>query len=694
MKLSTTTAELLAQLQTVVPRRVDAQRRPGAVRRPARGHAGGRGAARDRHGDRACASRCAPTSRDRARSSSRRACCSTSSASCPAPTCRSSCARRRETSRSSPGRRASTCARCAPRTSRRCPSRAATRSSRCRPRRSSRRSARSLARPRKDETRPILTGILVSASGDELRMVATDSYRLSVKETRLESPLDGGFEANVPARALEELARVVQSVAVDTIEIGVRSNQVVFQAGGDALSSRLIDGQFPNYRQLLPESFEHELHVPGEELAGVVRRISLMAQKNAPLRLAFTEGELTVSAQTPDVGEACEPLPVPFAGEPFEIGFNPDFLRDGLESVGVGRRRAQADQPAAPGPDRGRRRQRLPLPDHADPPERLSDGGGAAATMLVTRLRLRDFRTYATAEVALGAGLTVIHGANGAGKTNLLEALYFGCTGRSCRTTNEREVVRFDAPATPRDRGRARPATASTSSRVGFQPGEAKRLTADGAPVERLLDVAGAPAGERVPARPPRARQGPARRCGARTSTRSSPRCGRRARRRAAPTPRRSPSATRCSAACAPGRGRARRSARGTSSWPATGWRCATTARAPSRCSPTRVRGRRRRSSAWPARWSCATGPRSQRGDAGGARRRAGRARGRATSSAASPATARTATTSCSCATGASCAPSARRASSAWRCWRCCWPSARCSAASAARRRCCCSTTS
>ena len=95
------------------------------------------------------------------------------------------------------------------------------------------------------------------------------------------------------------------------------------------LSSRLIDGQFPNYRQLLPDAFEHELHLPGEELTGVVRRISLMAQKNAPLRLSFREGELTVSAQTPDVGEASEPLPVPFHGEQFEIGFNPDFLRDG-----------------------------------------------------------------------------------------------------------------------------------------------------------------------------------------------------------------------------------------------------------------------------------------------------------------------------------------------------------------------------
>jgi DNA polymerase III subunit beta len=188
----------------------------------------------------------------------------------------------------------------------------------------------------RDETRPILTGVLVSASGDELRMVATDSYRLSVKETKLDAPLETGFEANVPARALDELSRVAGQVGAETIEIGVRTNQVVFRVGGVVLSSRLIDGQFPNYRQLLPETYEHELHVPGEELAGVVRRISLMAQKNAPLRLSFTEGELTVSAQTPDVGEASEPLPVPFAGEPFEIGFNPEFLRDGLESVASG----------------------------------------------------------------------------------------------------------------------------------------------------------------------------------------------------------------------------------------------------------------------------------------------------------------------------------------------------------------------
>src|SRR6478752_1111773 len=206
--------------------------------------------------------------------------------------------------------------------------------------------ARSASR---DETRPVLTGILVSATGDELRMVATDSYRLSVKETKLDEALSGPFEANVPARALQELTRIVQHESADELGVSVRANQVVFEVGGVVLSSRLIDGQFPNYRQLLPDAYEHELQLAGGEITEVVRRISLLAQKNAPLRLAFTEGELTVSARTPDVGEARETLPVPFAGEPFEIGFNPEFLRDGLEAIDTGDLLLKLISPLRPG---------------------------------------------------------------------------------------------------------------------------------------------------------------------------------------------------------------------------------------------------------------------------------------------------------------------------------------------------------
>jgi DNA polymerase III subunit beta len=123
----------------------------------------------------------------------------------------------------------------------------------------------------------------------------------------------------------------------------------VFELDGVVLASRLIDGQFPNYRQLLPEAFEHELRVASGELTDVVRRISLLAQKNAPLRLAFQPGELTVSAQTPDIGDALESLPVAFQGEPLEIGFNPDFLRDGLEAIEQGDVLLKLISPLRPG---------------------------------------------------------------------------------------------------------------------------------------------------------------------------------------------------------------------------------------------------------------------------------------------------------------------------------------------------------
>jgi DNA polymerase-3 subunit beta len=185
----------------------------------------------------------------------------------------------------------------------------------------------------RDEARPHLTGVLVSGGGSELRMVATDSYRLSVKETKLEKPLERDLEVNVPVRALQELMRIASGDGTEEIEIAALENQVVFTAGDVVLSSRLIEGRFPNYKQLLPETYEHELRMARAELLDVVRRISLLAQKNAPLRLKFEDGSLEVSAETPDIGEAREAIPAPFKGETLEIGFNPEFLQDGLDSA-------------------------------------------------------------------------------------------------------------------------------------------------------------------------------------------------------------------------------------------------------------------------------------------------------------------------------------------------------------------------
>jgi DNA polymerase III subunit beta len=185
----------------------------------------------------------------------------------------------------------------------------------------------------RDDMRPVLTGVLVTAAGQEMTMVATDSYRLAVKRTELESAIGGELEANIPARALRELGRLVGAEEVSEVAVSLLPNQAVFRAGGILLNTRLIDGQFPNFRQLLPESYEHDVRLPRPELLEVVRRVSQLAQRNAPLRLAFSEGALEVSASTPDVGDARESMPAAFDGEQLEIGFNPEFLRDGIESV-------------------------------------------------------------------------------------------------------------------------------------------------------------------------------------------------------------------------------------------------------------------------------------------------------------------------------------------------------------------------
>ncbi len=197
----------------------------------------------------------------------------------------------------------------------------------------------------RDESRPVLTGILVRFEGGALVMAATDSYRLSVKET----PLSGDtpeLEAIIPARALMELGRIAQSG--ETIELGVHENQVVFAAEDVWLTTRRIDGQFPNYKQLLPESFEHEVTLPCAEFLDVVRRVGVLVQRTSPIQLRFSEGELRVLARTQDVGEAQETLPISFSGETLEIGFNAEFLREGIESIAADELRLRLISPLRP----------------------------------------------------------------------------------------------------------------------------------------------------------------------------------------------------------------------------------------------------------------------------------------------------------------------------------------------------------
>jgi len=172
----------------------------------------------------------------------------------------------------------------------------------------------------------------VEFAGGVLTMAATDSYRMAVRTTQLEGGPAEELTAIVPARALSDLLRISAAVGGEGLEIVVEENQVLFGTADVWLGARRIEGQFPEFRRLLPETFEHEVSLPRSEFADVIARVEVLAGRS-PLRLAFTPGELTVSAQTQEVGEGRESLPCDFRGEPLEIGFNPAFLREGVESI-------------------------------------------------------------------------------------------------------------------------------------------------------------------------------------------------------------------------------------------------------------------------------------------------------------------------------------------------------------------------
>jgi DNA polymerase-3 subunit beta len=181
----------------------------------------------------------------------------------------------------------------------------------------------------RDETRPILTGILMVVEPGNLKMVATDSYRLCVKEVAV-AEVSAEIELVVPGKAMEDVAKLAGNA--DSLTIGVAENQVVFSFQETTFISRRIEGSFPNYRQLLPKEHTTRAVVDRGEFLDAIKRVSLMAVHNAPLRLSVSvkEHTLTLSATTQDVGEAAEDVPVTPEGEDVEIAFNHGYLLDGV----------------------------------------------------------------------------------------------------------------------------------------------------------------------------------------------------------------------------------------------------------------------------------------------------------------------------------------------------------------------------
>ena len=181
-----------------------------------------------------------------------------------------------------------------------------------------------------------LTGVLMTAEEGGLRLVATDSYRLAVRDLPDATVLGEGQKVLVPSRALGELVRVLGHAKEVNVRLGERD--VTFYVEPEdgvsiELTTRLIEGEFPNYRQLIPASYPNELRVGREQLLDAVRRVKLMAREATPLRLTQRDGSLELMAVTQDVGQAHEEVDATYNGTELTVAFNPDFLIAGVEAA-------------------------------------------------------------------------------------------------------------------------------------------------------------------------------------------------------------------------------------------------------------------------------------------------------------------------------------------------------------------------
>ncbi|HEY7043348.1 MAG TPA: DNA polymerase III subunit beta [Nocardioidaceae bacterium] len=183
----------------------------------------------------------------------------------------------------------------------------------------------------KDESRPILTGVLLAAEEGGLRLVATDSYRLAVCDLPEVSVLASGQKVLLPSRALRELERVLPNSGDVTLRLAERD--ATFELDGTRLTTRLIEGEFPNYRQLIPSSYPNRLVIARDPLLEAIKRVRVMATDATPVRLNIETDEVRLNTVNQDQGTADAVVEARFEGTPLTVAFNPQYLFDGVEAA-------------------------------------------------------------------------------------------------------------------------------------------------------------------------------------------------------------------------------------------------------------------------------------------------------------------------------------------------------------------------
>ena len=184
-----------------------------------------------------------------------------------------------------------------------------------------------------DDARPILTGVLMAAEQGGLRLVATDSYRLAVRDLPGRSVLGEGQHVLVPSKALSELQRLLSGASEVRLALG--EHDATFDVAGVRLTTRLIEGEFPNYRQLIPDSYPNRLVVERELVLNALRRVRLLARDaTTPVRLTMRPDVVELTVVTSEVGQAMEDVDAKYEGAELTVAFNPSYLVDGIEAAG------------------------------------------------------------------------------------------------------------------------------------------------------------------------------------------------------------------------------------------------------------------------------------------------------------------------------------------------------------------------
>ncbi len=187
-----------------------------------------------------------------------------------------------------------------------------------------------------DDARPLLTGVLMTNEEGVVRLVATDSYRLALRDLKDTKAIPDAPEILVPARALAELQRLpgLGGGEAGGVEVTAGTHEITFRLGPVEIRTRLLDGAYPDYRQLIPNQYPNRLHVGKESLLGALRRVRLLVRDNTtPVRLSMRQGGVDLSVVSQEVGEANETVDGDFTGEDLVIAFNPSYLIDGVEAV-------------------------------------------------------------------------------------------------------------------------------------------------------------------------------------------------------------------------------------------------------------------------------------------------------------------------------------------------------------------------